>query len=125
MFWFLVAYHPKDYKAQFSETAGLGLYGQLRQLLCLGCQVCYLSTTPGIYGLGVKTTQGALIKRNMTRIWPGTLNMCLQTSICAVLGVGMCFSLLCTNKCCSILGTSLQSSPCGKPLRILSHCLPA
>lgn len=70
-------------KAQFSVIAALGLYGQLRQLSYLGCLVYYLSITSGIYGLGIKITQGALVMRNMTRMWPGTLSMCLQTSICA------------------------------------------
>lgn len=104
------------------------MHGQLSQLLYRGCLVYYLSIT-GIYGLDVKITQGALVMRNTTRMYPGTRSMSLQTSICAGLGVGMrfsliCaglgvgmrFSLLCANKCCSILGTNLLQPQWVDPL---------
>lgn len=94
------------------------MHGQLSQLLYRGCLVYYLSIT-GIYGLDVKITQGALVMRNTTRMYPGTRSMSLQTSICAGLGVGMRFSLLSANKCCSILGTNLLQplwvDPLAKP----------
>lgn len=93
MFWILAGYHLKDQQSLVFIIASSGVFGQLRHLLYLGCLEDYLSVMPGIYRLGVKIRQGALQMRNMTRMWPGTVSMCLQTSP-HVLGRKLHFSII-------------------------------
>lgn len=93
MLWTSAGYHPKDQQSLVFIIASSGVFGQLRHLLYLGCLEYYLSATPGIYRLGVKIRQGALQMRNMTRMWPGAVSMCLQASP-YVLGWKLHFSII-------------------------------